>query len=52
MPYAIRLNGDGTVRVVNTETGAVKARRTSPRRARRMVRLLHGLERGWHPTRT
>lgn len=50
MPYRIESVGGGRYRVVNAETGAVKARRTSRAQAQRQVNLLRGREHGWHPT--
>ena len=47
MPYAIRkLPRSTKVKVVNVETGQVKAKHTSVKRAKAQVRLLEGLEHG------
>ncbi len=47
MPYKIRpIRGTKFYRVVNTETGEVKAKRTTKKRAAAQVRLLEGLEHG------
>lgn len=50
MPYRIESAGGGRYRVVNAETRAVKARRTTRARARRQVNLLRGREHGFEPT--
>lgn len=50
MPYRVEPVGGGRYRVVNAETGAVKARRTTRARARRQVNLLRGREHGFVPT--
>lgn len=51
MPYEVKpaASGDG-FEVVNTKTGDVKARHATKEDADRQVRLLHAIERGWHPT--
>jgi hypothetical protein len=47
MPYKIfPLRGTRFYKVINTDTGAVKAKRTTRRRALAQVRLLEGLEHG------
>lgn len=46
MPYSIRQNKDGSYRVVNTETGEVKAAKTTLENAERQRRLLAGVEHG------
>ena len=50
MPYRVEAVGGGRYRVVNADTGAVKARRTTRARARRQVNLLRGREHGFTPT--
>lgn len=49
MPYQIRKNDDGTYRVVNEDTGDVKAKSTTKEDAEAQVRLLHGVEHGMKP---
>jgi hypothetical protein len=49
MPYQIRRTPDGAYEVVNKVTGEVHARHTSELKARAQLRLLHGVENGWHP---
>jgi hypothetical protein len=49
MPYAIRKNQDGSYKVVNKESGSVKAAHTSLDNARRQIRLLHGVKHGMRP---
>lgn len=47
MPYAIRkLPRSNKVKVVNTRTGAVKARRTTLKKAKNQIKLLEGIEHG------
>jgi hypothetical protein len=50
MPYEVRKKDDGSCEVVNSQTGDVKAKHASCEDAERQVRLLHGIEHGWHPT--
>ena len=50
MPYRVKPVGGGRYRVVNAETGAIKARRTTRARAQRQVNLLRGREHGFVPT--
>ena len=49
MPYKIIKNPGGTYRVVNSQTGSVKAARTTKTNAQRQVRLLQGVEHGMTP---
>ena len=52
MPYEIRgPNADGKYEVVNKDTGAVKAEKTTKEDAERQVRLLHAVENdpNWEP---
>lgn len=49
MPYKVKPT-DGKFQVVNTETGAVKAKATSKTKAEKQVRLLRGVEAGWKPS--
>jgi hypothetical protein len=51
MPYEVRKHKDGSYEVVNTVTGAVKARHTDQAKAEKQVRLLHAVEHGWKPRR-
>ena len=51
MPYATK-KLDGKFAVVNTETGAVKAKATTKVKAEKQVKLLRGIEHGWKPTGT
>lgn len=51
MPYQIKQLPDGRYAVINRDTGQVYARHTSRRKAEMQVRLLHGVEHGWQPTR-
>ena len=51
MPYEIKRQADGTYAVINKDTGRVRARHTSHRKAMLQVRLLHGVEHGWQPAR-
>lgn len=45
MPYTIRpIRGSKMVKVVNTETGEVKAKRTTRKKAANQIKLLEGLE--------
>ncbi len=47
MPYQIIKNKKGnTYRVVNLDTGEVKAKRATLANANKQVRLLHGVEHG------
>lgn len=46
MPYEITKNSDGSYRVVNTDTGSVKAASTTKANAQEQVRLLQGVEHG------
>jgi hypothetical protein len=47
MPYSIVTHpGTGMVSVVNTATGAVHSKHTTPEKARAQVRLLYGIEHG------
>jgi hypothetical protein len=50
MPYKMERNSDGSYRVINADTGDVKAAHTSKRDAIRQIRLLHGVDHGWRPT--
>jgi hypothetical protein len=51
MPYSIRaVPGDGYT-VINTDTGAVKAKHTSHANAEKQVRLLYALEHGMTPAK-
>lgn len=50
MPYRIEAVGGGRYRVVNADTGAVRAQHTTRARARRQVNLLRGREHGFKPT--
>ena len=49
MPYSIR-KVSGGYKVVNTQTGDVKAAKTSLENAERQRRLLQGVEHGFKPT--
>ncbi len=49
MPYKIKSAGKGKVKVVGPG-GSVRAKSTTPSKAARQVRLLHGIENGWKPT--
>lgn len=54
MPYRINLirnTKPKKYRVVNTETGEIKAKRTTLTKARAQMRLLEGLEYGMIPRR-
>jgi len=51
LPYKILANDDGTYRVVNSDTGEVKAKSTTKEDAEKQVRLLHGVEHGMKPRR-
>ena len=42
MPYRIEANDDGTYRVVNSDTGDVKAKSTTKDDAEKQIRLLQG----------
>jgi len=44
MPWDIRPNEDGTVRVVNKETGKVHAKRTTPEKAAAQIRVMSEAE--------
>jgi len=47
MPYSIiKHPHSGTVSVVNTETGKVHSKHTTPEKARAQLRLLYGIEHG------
>ena len=48
MPYTTTNVGKGKVRV--TSPNGVKAKATTPAKAAAQVRLLRGVEHGWHPT--
>ena len=48
MPYRIVKGQDGKVKVLSPH--GVKAKATSPEKAKRQVRLLHGIKHGWTPT--
>ena len=48
MPYKTVSVGKGKVKV--TSPHGVKAKATTPAKAAAQVRLLHGVEHGWHPT--
>jgi hypothetical protein len=48
MPVKLRRVGKGRVRV--TTPGGVKAKSTTPAKARRQRNLLRGIEHGWRPT--
>lgn len=50
MPYEIRQVADG-YEVINSETKAVKAKKTTKEEAERQVRLLHAVENdpNWEP---
>lgn len=48
MPVKMRSVGRGKVRV--TTPGGVKAKATTPAKARRQANLLRGIEHGWKPT--
>ncbi len=48
-PYSVVRRG-GKVVVENTETGHVKGRHSSKKKAMRQFRLLEGIEHGWKPT--
>ncbi len=50
MPYGTKSVGKGTVKVVNTETGKVHAKATTPAKAKRQMNLMRGVEHGWQPT--
>ena len=51
MPYKMRkLPNIPFYRVYNSETGAVKAFRTTLENAKSMLRLLRAVEHGWVPT--
>jgi hypothetical protein len=49
MPYSIEKTSPKCWTVKNTETGAVKAKCTSEKKAKAQMRLLYGLESGWKP---
>jgi hypothetical protein len=44
MPYEIRENSDGSVRVVNKQSGKVHAKSTTREKANSQIRLLHAQE--------
>ena len=48
MPVKMRSVGGGKVRV--STPGGVKAKATTPIKAKRQANLLRGVERGWKPT--
>ena len=51
MPYKMRkLPNIPFYRVYNSETGAIKAYRTTLEKAKAMIRLLRAVEHGWKPT--
>jgi hypothetical protein len=51
MPYKMRkLPNIPFYRVYNSETGAVRAYRTTLEKAKAMLRLLRAVEHGWRPT--
>ena len=50
MPYGIRKKGD-KYQTVNKETGDVKGTHDSKEKAVKQLRLLEGIEHGWHPTK-
>ena len=51
MPYTIVKVGKNKYSVVNTETHTAHSFGTSLAKAQAQVRLLHGVERGWKPTK-
>lgn len=44
MPYAIKKNKNGTFRVMNKDTGAIKSKHTTKKRALAQIRLLYLIE--------
>jgi len=51
MPYKIRkLPNREEYRVYNSETKEIKAYGTTLEKAKRMIRLLYGVEHGWTPS--
>lgn len=46
MPYSIKENGDGTVRVVNSLTGKVHAKSTSREDAEAQIRIMKAADKG------
>lgn len=51
MPYRKEKNPDGTYKVVNADTGEVHMKSGTEADADKQIRLLHGVDHGWHPTR-
>lgn len=51
MPYAIKEVASERFKVVNKNTGAVKAKSTTKAKAVRQVRLLDALEEGYEPSK-
>lgn len=49
MPYQIVGTGKGRYKVVNKETGAVKAKNTTKSKAQKQVRFLNMIEHGGRP---
>ena len=49
MPYAVVRRGKKWL-TINTETKDVKGTHSSREEAMSQMRLLYGVERGWHPT--
>lgn len=49
MPYAIK-KVKGGYSVVNKDTGAKHSKHSSLANAQAQMRLLHGVEHGWHPS--
>lgn len=49
MPYRKEKNPDGSWRVVNADTGDVKAKSTTEEEADKQIRLLHGVDHGMKP---
>ena len=48
MPYKMKSVGKGKVKV--TSPHGVKAKATTPAKAKRQINLLRGVEHGWKPT--
>jgi hypothetical protein len=49
MPYALKAN-NGSFAVINSQTGDVKAKRTTKARGKKQIKLLEAVDHGWKPT--
>ena len=49
MPYKIQKLSNGKYKVVNKETGSVKARETTKTKAEKQIRLLNAIDHGFKP---